>query len=114
MVSLDPERWDEECIEARIHTSPGASGTYPLVDLRHGYHYYFGMDQVVGLGAVISAVFRDTLKPLVDAAVAGRSAEGLARAVPKARVACLMRVAAEAEVAGDEGNQTRWLDLRQC
>ena len=56
----------------------------------------------------------DTLKPLVDAAVAGRSAEGLARAVPKARVACLMRVAAEAEVAGDEGNQTRWLDLRQC
>ena len=67
---------------------------------------------MVGLGAVISAVFRDTLKPLVDAAVAGRSVKGLERAVPEGRVACLMRLTAEAEV--DEGNQTRWLDLRQC
>ncbi len=73
LISLDPSQWPPECVEAQIHASPGASGAYPLVDRRLGYYWYFGMDQAVGLGAAIAAVFRDTIKPLVDAAVANSS-----------------------------------------
>lgn len=69
LISPDPSQWSPECEQAQIHTSPGASGAYPLVDRRLGYYWYFGMDQGVGLGAAIGALFRETVKPLVDAAV---------------------------------------------
>jgi CubicO group peptidase (beta-lactamase class C family) len=117
-IAPNPDDWSQACIDAQIHSSPGASGTYPVVDRANGFFYFFGMDGAVGLGAAISAVFRDTLKPLVDAAVAGVADRSLPTAVPAKRVACLTQlVAAEEERERIEGDRydasARWLQLRQ-
>ena len=83
----------------------------------NGYHYYFAMDQAVAVGAAISAVFRDTLKPLVDAAFTGVDA-ALPIAVPAQRTACLEElVVYEKKREILEGSRYdaagRWLELRQ-
>jgi len=91
-----PPTFDDECRDAHIHTSPGASGTYPIIDLKNGYHMYLGYDGVIGLGAAISAVFRDTLKPLVDSAVAGVASD-LPTTIDPNRLACLEGLMSEYE-----------------
>jgi len=84
-------RWGRECLTADIHTSPGASGSYPLIDRSKEYYYYLGYDGTAGVGAVISMAFRDTLKPLVDAAMAGQVTD-LPTKVPEERQKCLFKV----------------------
>jgi hypothetical protein len=83
-ISPNPGEWTAECAAAQIHSSPGATGSYPLVDRRLGYHYYLGYDSpLLGVGAAVSAVFRDTLKPLVDQAVLKGSGGGGAWRSPR-------------------------------
>ena len=105
LISPDPSQWPPECEEAQIHTSPGASGAYPLVDRRLGYYWYFGMDQGVGLGAAIAAVFRDTIKPLVDSAAApNASVVRRTGAVAGERLQCLQQLMAERSIAAPAGH----------
>jgi len=87
-ISSRPGEFDDECKEAHIHTSPGAAGTYPIIDLKNGYHLYLGYSGVLGVGAAISAVYRDILKPLVDDAVAGIVSTHPTEVDPE-RMACL-------------------------
>ncbi len=47
-ISSRPGEFDDECKEAHIHTSPGAAGTYPIIDLKNGYHLYLGYSGVLG------------------------------------------------------------------
>ena len=87
-----------------------------------GYHYYFAYDDpLIGVGAAVSAVFRDILKPLVDAAVeesrgTNRTRPGptLSRAphgvlpttVPRDRVICLRELIARARSMVVNGTST--------
>ena len=102
LIGPNPGDWTPECQAARIYSSPGASGAYPLIDRRLGFHYYFGLDGAVGLGAVIAGVFRDILKPLVDAAITGNRelSKRLRTRVPPERRQCIRGLEAEVMTMG--------------
>lgn len=92
VITLPPGVWNDVCVRADIHSSHGASGSYPIIDRRLNYFYHFAHDGIVGAGAGTSTTFRDVLKPLVDAAVTG--APPPPARVPPAVVECLRRAAA--------------------
>jgi CubicO group peptidase (beta-lactamase class C family) len=84
-----PWDWSAKCAAARIFACAGAGGTYPLIDLNNKYWLYLHYDGGAGLGFAISGLFRDILKPLVDAAVTGRAMSNASVEVPRERIACL-------------------------
>jgi hypothetical protein len=105
-VSLVGGDFSTECANAKISGSLGLSGTFPIVDRNLGYHMYFGYSGIPIIGAAISAVFSDTLKPLVDAAFQNSTAVyDLPTEIPVERVNCLLQLTTDAynlDVQNDE------------
>jgi CubicO group peptidase (beta-lactamase class C family) len=116
-VNLRQGEFTAECASAKISGSAGLSGTFPIVDRNFGYHSYLGYDGIPLIGAAVSAIFRDTLKPLVDAAVLNDgSVFDLPTEMPEERVLCLFDLMDEVAAANitSDYELSALIDSRSC